>query len=173
MYSITFLRFAFSIWRCANCFLGTFSQINFCRFSGEALSLPSAFVYFAVVSLLVPTVYKIFCSRKFNSMLVPAAEQFVPQTPEFLHKLPKSTSTESSWDNLADSNAVQIFNKEPITDQLRPWIFSRTLSKPRSFRFFLSLRISFTKSSRIFTGLIFSGTGFLIRIAFIRSASLI
>ena len=48
--------FAFLIWRCDRCFQGTFSQINFYNFSGEALSLPTAFVYFAVVKLLVPTV---------------------------------------------------------------------------------------------------------------------
>ena len=88
MYSITFLRFAFLIWRCARCFHGTFSQRNFCHFSGEALSLPSAFVYFAVVSLLMPTTCKIFCSRKWNSMLVPEAEQFVPQTPELRFSQP-------------------------------------------------------------------------------------
>ena len=74
MYSITFLRFTFLIWRCARCFHGFFSQINFCHISGEALSLPSAFVCFAVVSLLVPTACKTFCSRKWNSMLVPAAD---------------------------------------------------------------------------------------------------
>ena len=88
MYSITFLRFAFLIWRCARCFHGTFSQINFCHFSGEALSLPSAFIYFAMVSLLVSAACKIFCSRKWDSVLVPAAEQFVPQTPQFLLRQP-------------------------------------------------------------------------------------
>ena len=58
MYLITSLRFAFLIRRCARCFHGTFSQINFCHFSGEALSLPSAFVYFAVMRLLVPAACK-------------------------------------------------------------------------------------------------------------------
>ena len=38
-------------------FHGSFSQINF---FGEALSLPSAFFYFAVVSLLVQTACRIF-----------------------------------------------------------------------------------------------------------------
>ena len=62
---------------------GTYSQTNFCHLPGEALSLLSAFVYFAVVSLLAPAKYKIFYSRKWNLVLVPAAEQLVPQTPEF------------------------------------------------------------------------------------------
>ena len=83
-----YLRFAFLIWMCARCFHGTFSQINLCHFSGEALSLLSAFVYFTVVSLLVPTACKTFCSKKWNSILVPAAEQFVPQSLEFLLNQP-------------------------------------------------------------------------------------
>ena len=57
-------------------------------FSGEALSLPSAFVYFAVATLLVPTACKIFCIRIWNLMLVSAATQFVLQTPEFLLSQP-------------------------------------------------------------------------------------
>ena len=117
MYSITFLRFAFLIWRCARCFHRTFSQINFCHFSGEALSLPSAFVYFACGSS------RTVCST--NSWI------------SF-----NSTFTECSWDNQADSNAVQVFYNGPITDRFRPWIFSRMLSKSRSFCFFLSLKIS-------------------------------
>ena len=88
MYLIASLRFAFLIWMCARWFHGTFSQINFRHFSGEALSLLSAFVYFTVVSLLVPTACKTFCSKKWNSMLVPAAEQFVPQSLEFLLNQP-------------------------------------------------------------------------------------
>ena len=74
MYTITFLMFAFLIWRCARCFHGTFSQINFCRFSGEVLSLPLTFFYFAVVSFLLPTACKIFCIRKWSSMPVPTSE---------------------------------------------------------------------------------------------------
>ena len=85
---LTSLRFSFLIWMCARCFHGTFSQINLCHFSGEALSLLSAFVYFTVVSLLVPTACKTFCSKKWNSILVPAAEQFVPQSLEFLLNQP-------------------------------------------------------------------------------------
>ena len=61
---------------------------KFCHFSGEALCPPSAFVYFAVVSLLVQTACKSFCSKKWNSMLVPAAKQFVPQTHELLLNQP-------------------------------------------------------------------------------------
>ena len=86
MYSITFLVFAFLIWRCARCFHGTFSQINICHFSGEAL--PLAFAYFALVSLLVPTACKTFCSRKWNSMLVSAAEQLFSQTEFLLNQPP-------------------------------------------------------------------------------------
>ena len=52
------------------------------------MSLPSAFVYFAVVILLVPAACKTFCSRKQNLMLVPGAEQFAPQTPEFFLNQP-------------------------------------------------------------------------------------
>ena len=53
------------------------------------MSFPTAFVCFAVVSLLVPTACKTFCSRKWKSMLVTAAEQFITQTPEFrLNKPP-------------------------------------------------------------------------------------
>ena len=107
----------------------------------EKLSLPSAFVYFFLVSLLVPTALKIFCSRIWNSMLVPA----VCSTNPWISFKP--SSTEPSRDDLANSNEVQIFDDWPITDQFRPWIFSRT-SKSRSFWFFLSLRIYFTKSSK-------------------------
>ena len=82
VYSIAFPKLAFLIWRCARCFHRTFFKINFCNFSGEALSLPSAYVYFAVLSLLVPTACKTY-GRKWNSMLVSAAEQFVLQTSEF------------------------------------------------------------------------------------------
>ena len=96
-YLITFLRIAFLIWRCARCFHGTFSKINFSHFSGEALSLPSAFVYFAVVSLLVPTVCKIFSSRIWNSMLVPTAAQFVPKTSEFLLNQRPLNPLEITW----------------------------------------------------------------------------
>ena len=96
-YLITFLRIAFSIWRCARCFHGTFSQVNCSHFSGEALSLPSAFVYFAVVSLLVPTVFKVFSSRMWNSMLVPTAAQFVPKTSEFLLSQRPLNSLEITW----------------------------------------------------------------------------
>ena len=87
---------------------------NFFHFSEEALRPPSAFVYFAVVSLLVQTACKTFCSKKWNSMLVPAAKQFVPQTSF------KSTSSKSSLDNLAELTAVQIFDNEPITDRFPP-----------------------------------------------------
>ena len=73
IYSIAFLRFAFFIWRYVRCFHGTFSQINFYQFSGEALNLPLAFVYNAVLSLSLPRAYKIFCSRIWNLMLVSAA----------------------------------------------------------------------------------------------------
>ena len=55
MYSILPLMFAFLIWRCARCFHGTFAQITFCHFSGEALSFTLASAYFAMTSLLVPT----------------------------------------------------------------------------------------------------------------------
>ena len=88
MYLITYLRFAFLIWRSVRCFHRTFSQINFCYFSGETLSLPSAFVYFAVMNLLVQTACKIFYSRKWSSMLVRETAQFVPQTHEFLLSQP-------------------------------------------------------------------------------------
>ena len=86
---ITSVGFAILIWRCARCFHVTFSQINFSHFSGEALSLPSTFVYFAAVSLLVLAGSKIVCCRKWNSMLVPSAAQFAQQTPEsFLSQPP-------------------------------------------------------------------------------------
>ena len=70
-------------------------------------------------------------------------------------------------------NCSLIIDNGTITDRSGPWIFSRLLSKSRSFCLFSSLRMSFTKSFRIFIGLIFSGTGFLIRRAFIRTASLV
>lgn len=77
MYLITFFMFVFLI--CTRCFHAAFPQINFCYFSGEALSLLLACVYFAVLSLLVPTPCKTFCGRIWNSMLVPAVIQFAPQ----------------------------------------------------------------------------------------------
>ena len=82
----------------ARCFYGTFSQINFRHFSWEALSLPSAFVYFAAVSLLVPTACQTFCSRKWNSMLVLLGQkQFVPQTTEFLLNQPPQNTFWIIW----------------------------------------------------------------------------
>ena len=70
-------KICFLILRCVWCFYETFPQIKFFHFSGEALILPSAFIYFAVVSLLVPAACKIFCRRIRNLMLVTAAAQFI------------------------------------------------------------------------------------------------
>ena len=85
----------------------------------------------------------------------------------------KPVSTESSWDNLADSTEVQILIKNPYLIDFDLEFLLKRLPKPRSFLFFLSLRISFMKLAKVFTGLISSEPGFLIRTAFIRPASLI
>ena len=63
MYWVTFLRLAFLIWSCARSFHRIFSQINIFHFFGESLSLPSAFVYFAIGKFLVPAACKIFCRK--------------------------------------------------------------------------------------------------------------
>ena len=102
--------FAFLIWRCDRCFQGTFSQINFYNFSGEALSLPTAFVYFAVVKLLVPTVVG-------NRIRCLSQQRTVCSTNSWIAF--KSTSTESSWDNPSNSTPVQIFDNGPIADRFR------------------------------------------------------
>ena len=95
----------------------------------------------------LPTVCKTFCSRTWNSTLFPAAIHFCSTNSWISFK---SSSNESFWDNLANSTAVQRFDNGPVTNQFPPSIFSRTLPKSRFFCFFLSLSISFTKSSRVF-----------------------
>ena len=83
-----------------------------------------------VVSLLVPTACKIFYSRIWNSILVPAAAQFfstnssilLSQHPLNLTGIIWLTQLQSKFlmmDPL-NSTAVKNFDDGPITDQFRP-----------------------------------------------------